>query len=1723
MNSFSKRKGFHVLLSLVMVGSLFGTQTPTQKVSVAGNVPGNLSFVDNNGTNVISWDGVANSQGYNVYRSTSRYGQYTKINSSRVYTTSYTDNTATDYYYKVTSYVNSQESGLSDPISEDIEMFGNNVYVFDPNDSASQVQSVTTGIWSKQETNQFGTQRYAFLFKPGNYSNQINFKVGYYTQVAGLGKSPTDTTLQSLNCDARWLGGDSNHNATCNFWRSAENLTVNSNMMWAVSQAVSLRRMKVNGNLYLHDNGGWASGGFLADSYITGSTESGSQQQWLSRNCNWNYWTGQNWNMVFVGIADGKAPSGTWPNTKYTTVNEAPTVQEKPFLTYDKNSGYSVFVPERRTNAKGTSWQNGVSGTSVGIDKFYVAKPEKDNADTINAALKNGKNLILTPGIYYIDKAIEVTNPDTIVLGLGLASLMPTNGNSCMNIADVDGVKVAGVLFDAGTKNSTTLLKVGEEKNDISHASNPIVLSDVYFRVGGFLNASTNADSCVTINSNDVIGDNFWVWRADHGSGVSWYTNKTKNGIIVNGDDVTMYALMVEHFHEYQTVWNGDGGRTYFYQSELPYDVPNQNSWKSHNNTVNGYASYKVGDNVKSHEAWGLGIYAYHRDATVDLNSAMEVPDVSGVKVNNICTVMLTGNPGISHVVNYSGGAVTYAGQRQILTSYGSGSAVPTITLNNEEGKLHLATITNGATIKYTLDGSTPSRNNGKVYTGEVALDKGNVTVKAMAYKDGLSDSSVVTKTLSVGQAAENIALGKPVYVSSTINDASKTEYTKEKIVDGDTSSNNSRWESEWADPQWATIDLQDVYDISKVKVFWEVASAKDYKIQVSQDNVNWKDVYTVTDGALGATLNAILGNNTIGRYVRIYGTSRTTEYGYSIYEVEVYGTKTEPGTTVPGNIPVDSFKDKTDAIVIYQTDDGTKYAGQLLNGSYLEYRINVPQAGNYKFSVDLAGINDGRQLTVTADGVALATINPTVSGGWTTFDNYKTDITFATAGIKTLRLTSNGSLNIANINITKQEVETTKPVETTKTPEVTTVPEVTTKEVEVTTTPEMTTKEIEATTAPEMTTKAPEITTKNQETTTKKIETTTKAPETTVKSDVPIWNKNSIYVGGNRVLHNGVIYEAKWWTTGEEPGTTGQWGVWKTIGNAQAETTTKVPETTKTPETTKAPETTKTPETTKAVEIPAKIAVDSYSAKTDAIVIYSTDDGTKYAGQLLNGSYLEYNISVKTPGKYTFKVDLAGINEGRQLTVIADGTTLATINPTVSGGWTTFDSYNATIEFKTAGTKKLRLTTNGSLNIANIEVKEYVKQTAVTDVKDTKYRCIGYIPNWSTGCYKTLDYNALTHLNIAFCNPDSNGNISAGMSDSTLKAIIDKAHQNGVKVLASMGGAGYSGNYPNLTSNANRGWFNNNIINYLKKYGFDGVDLDVEGEVANSFWGTYEAWVRELREKCNQEGLLLTTAVGQWYADNISNQTFTYFDFVTIMEYDCNVSNYQGRINYFLNTKKVKRSKLVLGVPFYGYRNGTYTAYKDILASDPNAWASDNSNGATYDGVATMGKKAKMSKNYGGTMIWELSQDAQGEHSLLKAIKEALIEGETIEEPDEVISLNADQYSGKSSEVTLMTSDEGTSYAGNFVNGSYIEYTVNVKSAGTYKFSMDLAGIYEGITFTISTNGQTLGTISTVPTGGWTTFEKYSTSVKFDSAGTKTIRISTTGAMNIANIKLTK
>jgi hypothetical protein len=541
------------------------------------------------------------------------------------------------------------------------------VSVFDPSMSSTTIQSKLTSVFNQQVANQFGNQRYALLFKPGSYNVDAN--VGFFTQVAGLGLTPDQVNINGhVHVEADWWP-DGSQNATQNFWRSAEGLSVtppDGNDRWAVSQAAPYRRMHLRGNLALSD-GGWSSGGWISDSKIDGRIDNGSQQQFIFRNTQMGSFSGQNWNQVFVG--DQGAPGNTFPSPTYTAVASSPTIAEKPYLYVDGTGAYQVFVPGLRSNAVGTSWAAGnPAGSSLPISTFYVVK-SGDTAATINAALAAGKNLLVTPGVYHLNQTLTVNRADTVVLGLGLATFVPDGGVDAMHIADVNGVRIAGLLFDAGTTNSNVLLQVGPAGSTASHAADPTVLSDVFVRIGGAI--AGKATVSMQINSNNVIGDHSWIWRADHGNNqntVGWNINTARNGLVVNGNNVTFYGLFVEHFQQYQTIWNGDGGRTYFYQNEMPYDVPNQAAYM--NGSTQGWAAYKVADTVTTHEAWGLGSYCFFSTNSSVVNAhAFEVPVKAGVKFHNMTTVSLGGTGTISHVINNTGAAVNSGHQVTAIVS----------------------------------------------------------------------------------------------------------------------------------------------------------------------------------------------------------------------------------------------------------------------------------------------------------------------------------------------------------------------------------------------------------------------------------------------------------------------------------------------------------------------------------------------------------------------------------------------------------------------------------------------------------------------------------------------------------------------------------------------------------------------------------------------------------------------------------------------------------------------------------------------------------------------------------------------------------------------------------------------------------------------------------------------------------------------------------------------
>jgi hypothetical protein len=547
----------------------------------------------------------------------------------------------------------------------------------------SEIQATVDSIASQQVSNQFGTQRYALLFEPGTYGSStkpLNFQVGYYTAVAGLGLSPGDVVINGSVYVRNQCFGPGNCIALVNFWRSLSNLTINVNTpgfgchsgeFWAVSQAAPMRRVRVNGFATLMDycsGPSYASGGFMADVEFDGSTiVNGSQQQWMVRNSKLDGWTNGVWNQVFSGVVG--APAQCFPGHSpcggpYTTLATSPVTREAPYLYIDADGNYNVFVPSVQFNSSGTTWAGGATpGTSIPIESFFIASPG-DSAASITAALASGKNLILAPGIYPLDQTIEITHPDTVVLGLGFPTLVPQKGGIAMrSVAGSKGVMISGILFDAGPTTSPALLQIGTgHAGSKSDPSDPSVLSDVFFRIGGA--AAGSATTSLMVNSDNVILDDIWAWRADHGNGVGWTTNTADTGVVVNGDNVTAYGLFVEHYQKYEVIWNGNGGTAIFFQNEMPYDPPSQAAWMEAPG-IDGWAAFKVADNVTSFSGYGMGSYSFfNQGVPIYAAHAFEVPaNLPAGSLHDLLTIFLStaGSGGILHVVNDRGGSSTIA------------------------------------------------------------------------------------------------------------------------------------------------------------------------------------------------------------------------------------------------------------------------------------------------------------------------------------------------------------------------------------------------------------------------------------------------------------------------------------------------------------------------------------------------------------------------------------------------------------------------------------------------------------------------------------------------------------------------------------------------------------------------------------------------------------------------------------------------------------------------------------------------------------------------------------------------------------------------------------------------------------------------------------------------------------------------------------------------------
>lgn len=555
--------------------------------------------------------------------------------------------------------------------------FGANVTIIDPSMPVDAINATLQALATKSTG--FDEVRNAVYFMPGIYGSAagadnpgtatgyINSPVGFMETLQGLGAAPDDVTI-----NGNLRAGQATGFSLNTFWRSLANVKINPietdeatphTMRWNTSQAAPIRRVDIVGNLDL--SGGSAGGNLISNSRISGSvlagfrwvtdaTRLGGQFYYYIHDSQIGSFQGHFANYVFSGVKG--APAAEFNPGDVTSLPNTPVSREAPFLFVDHKI-FKVSVPEARTRARGYQWD---ARTSLSLDKFFIAKPT-DTAQTINDALLHGKDLILTPGVYKVAEAIHIVRANTIIMGMGLATVTPINGTAAIQVDDVPGVSISAITIDANTVNSPVLVQLGTRSDHVRGGNGragliSTTLSDVFVRVGGSY-ASSHATTSFEINQDNVLIDHTWLWRADHGARgtTGWTVNTGDHGLVVNGDHVTALGLFVEHYQKTQIVWNGEAGQTIFLQSEAPYDPPSQAAYM--NGTENGYPFYEVADNVRSHDASGMtAMTLFMAKTPIFIHSAYRAPMSGNVRFHNILGGVLLGTGGIENIINNSGG-----------------------------------------------------------------------------------------------------------------------------------------------------------------------------------------------------------------------------------------------------------------------------------------------------------------------------------------------------------------------------------------------------------------------------------------------------------------------------------------------------------------------------------------------------------------------------------------------------------------------------------------------------------------------------------------------------------------------------------------------------------------------------------------------------------------------------------------------------------------------------------------------------------------------------------------------------------------------------------------------------------------------------------------------------------------------------------------------------------
>lgn len=674
-----------------------------------------------------------------------------------------------------------------------------------------------------------------------------------------------------------------------------------------------------------------------------------------------------------------------------------------------------------------------------------------------------------------------------------------------------------------------------------------------------------------------------------------------------------------------------------------------------------------------------------------------------------------------------------------------------------------------------------------------------------------------------------------------------------------------------------------------------------------------------------------------------------------------------------------------------------------------------------------------------------------------------------------------------------------------------------------------------------------------------------------------PEWNAATAYNGNTLVSRNGNQYQSRWWTQGEDPALKhGPDDVWKWISSCGGGTPNANPVATLTAPTTGATYTAPASITltATATDSDGTIArVDFFQGSTKL----GEDTSAPYSYSWTNVAAGTYVLTAKATDNAGGTATSAAVN------VVVNGTTggsCATTPQYVENG-----GYVAGTKVRNNGNQyeckpypysgwcngaawayapgtgtywQDAWTLVGSCAVTLSSARTAAAGTTVQPLAFGNFKVVGYMPSWS-GAATDIQYTKVTHINYAFIRPTTTGGLTAVDNAQKLRDIVSLAHANGVKVGIAVGGWSDLNNtdFQSMAGNASyRTNFINNINALLDSYALDGVDIDWEYPSDGADPANFSTLMTALGNALHARGKFLTAAVSAqgYYANGIQNSVFAAVDFLNIMVYDggsgADHSPYSyavSSLDYWLG-RGLPASKAVLGVPFYA--RPSWKSFRQLVSEGANP-NSDTYNGDYFNGITTIKAKTNLAfdRGIGGMMIWELSQDATGANSLLSAIKQVVdqrngggttrapyggtvrnipgtIEAEHYDTGGEGVAYH-DLTAGnagtafRSDDVDIEACTEGGYNVGWIQAGEWLEYTVNVTTAGTYTIQVRVAATAAGKTFHLELGGVNISGTLTVPnTGAWQTWATVSATSTSLSAGQKVLRVvMDSGDFNINNV----